>query len=579
MKKKESFIKFLFSLYKPVKFTGFIMITFMIISEIFKLLKQYILKDIIDVPTKLGFELHDLYFYIVLILVFYLFELITYYISNITRCITVYRKQTPYITKVLFEQMNRKRYSFFTDNYSGKITASINQIIDGTNALNERLTTGIISVLTIIVTNLIMLFTINYLLFGVAIVLFLGIIIIRILYFQKTYLPLARKSQEASREFDGILNDTVINFTSIKIFNAIKKFGNSIKSKKEESNEFIIKAHRYEFTFGAIVNVIFLAVFSVLIWYSVKQYEVGAMSIGDLVFFCNAMIALKSASTNFSWAYINTSELLVKLKSGYDILYEGEEESLDESKPDLKIDNGEIVFEHVSFSYTDKIVLKNLSLKIQNRQKIGLIGESGSGKTTISNLIFKFFEPQEGKILIGGKDIQNFNTKSLYENITYIQQETILLHTTILENIKLVKSEATMEEVIDAAKRAKIHDFIMTLNDKYETVVGERGIKLSGGQRQRIALARIFLRQAKVVVFDEATSSLDSNTEFEIQKNINEYFKDQTVLCIAHRLSTLENMDLIYVLKNGEIVDCGKPNEIIPKYQTHKTIFNSGLLE
>ena len=153
-----------------------------------------------------------------------------------------------------------------------------------------------------------------------------------------------------------------------------------------------------------------------------------------------------------------------------------------------------------------------------------------------------------------------------YNNLTYVPQETILLHSTIYDNIKIAKPDATNEEIYNTAKKAELHNFIESLEDKYNTIVGERGIKLSGGQRQRIALARIFLRDSKIVIFDEATSSLDNNTEFKIQQNIHKYFNNQTIICIAHRLSTLKDMDNILVIEKEEIVDFGTPDDIIPKY-------------
>ncbi len=181
-------------------------------------------------------------------------------------------------------------------------------------------------------------------------------------------------------------------------------------------------------------------------------------------------------------------------------------------------------------------------------------------------MIFKFYNPVSGSILIDDKDIYKYSANSLYNNLTYVPQETILLHSTIYDNIKIAKPDATNEEIYNAAKKAELHNFIESLEDKYNTIVGERGIKLSGGQRQRIALARIFLRDSKIVIFDEATSSLDNNTEFKIQQNINKYFNNQTIICIAHRLSTLKDMDNILVIEKGEIVDFGTPDYIIPKY-------------
>ncbi len=188
------------------------------------------------------------------------------------------------------------------------------------------------------------------------------------------------------------------------------------------------------------------------------------------------------------------------------------------------------------------------------------------------NLIFKFYKPESGSILIDDKDIYEYNTNSLYNNLTYVPQETILLHSTIYDNIKIAKPNATREEIYNAARKAELHNFIEGLEDKYDTIVGERGIKLSGGQRQRIALARIFLRDSKIVIFDEATSSLDNNTEFKIQQNIHKYFNDQTIICIAHRLSTLKNMDNIIVIEKGKIIDYGIPDYIIPKYDKKEFI-------
>lgn len=181
-------------------------------------------------------------------------------------------------------------------------------------------------------------------------------------------------------------------------------------------------------------------------------------------------------------------------------------------------------------------------------------------------MIFKFYNPECGSILIDDKDIYKYSANSLYNNLTYVPQETILLHSTIYDNIKIAKPDATNGEIYNAAKKAELHNFIESLEDKYNTIVGERGIKLSGGQRQRIALARIFLRDSKIVIFDEATSSLDNNTEFKIQQNIHKYFNNQTIICIAHRLSTLKDMDNILVIEKGEIVDFGTPDYIIPKY-------------
>lgn len=572
IEKNRGFLEFLKSLYKPVKMLTIIMIASMIISQALDLVKQYIIKGIIDLPNTNGFQITDLYRVIFILLGVIILELIFYYTSNITRTIYMLKKQTPYISEKLFNNLNKKAYPFFIDNYSGKIASSINEINDETQALNEKITSKFISILTSMISSLIILYTIDVKIFIVAFILFFGIIITRSIYFSKRFLPAVKKAQEYNREYNGILNDAVLNFTSLKIYSAIESFSKTLKGKKEDANLYRNNASKKEFTYGAVANVIYIIVFTILMLYSVKMYSNNLMSLGNLIFFINAMITLKSQTTSFTWAYIHIGETLVKIKNSYQLLYENNN-IIEDNKDDINITNGNVEFRNVFFKYNKKYIFEDFNLNIENKEKIGVIGISGSGKTTLVNLLFKFYSPENGKILIDNKDIQNYNTKSLYNNLTYVPQETILLHTSIYDNIKIAKPSASKEEIINAAKRAELHDFIESLEDKYDTIVGERGIKLSGGQRQRIALARIFLRDSKIVIFDEATSSLDNNTEFKIQKNIHKYFKNQTIICIAHRLSTLKDMDKIIVIDKGKIIDVGLPDEIISKYDKKELSF------
>ena len=572
IEKNRGFLEFLKSLYKPVKMLTIIMIASMIISQALDLVKQYIIKGIIDLPNTNGFQITDLYRVIFILLGVIILELIFYYTSNITRTICMLKKQTPYISEKLFNNLNKKAYPFFIDNYSGKIASSINEINDETQVLNEKITSKFISILTSMISSLIILYTIDVKIFIVAFILFFGIIITRSIYFSKRFLPAVKKAQEYNREYNGILNDAVLNFTSLKIYSAIESFSKTLKGKKEDANLYRNNASKKEFTYGALANVIYIIVFTILMLYSVKMYSNNLMSLGDLIFFINAMITLKSQTTSFTWAYIHIGETLVKIKNSYQLLYE-DNNIIEDNKDEINITNGNVEFRNVFFKYNKKYIFEDFNLNIENKEKIGVIGISGSGKTTLVNLLFKFYSPENGKILIDNKDIQNYNTKSLYNNLTYVPQETILLHTSIYDNIKIAKPSASKEEIINAAKRAELHDFIESLEDKYDTIVGERGIKLSGGQRQRIALARIFLRDSKIVIFDEATSSLDNNTEFKIQKNIHKYFKNQTIICIAHRLSTLKDMDKIIVIDKGKIIDVGLPDEIISKYDKKELSF------
>lgn len=510
-----------------------------------------------------------MYKVIAVLIIVIVLEIVFFYISNIIRTIYVLKKQTPYIAEKLFNNLNKKEHSFFTDNYTGKIATAITQITNQVTELNTQITAEFISLLTSMVSSLIVLYTINLNIFIVATVLFSGIIITRIIYFNKSYLPFISKAEVYDREYSGTLNDAILNFSSLKLYNATESFAHKLKLKQQIVNVFRNKASKREFSYGAMANVAYVITFGILMVYAVNLYGSNAMTLGNLVFFLNAMISIKSKSTLFAWSYIHIGEIMVKLKNSYELLYK-DNNVLDDQKESIDITTGNVSFENVSFRYNKNYVFENFNLTIKDKQKVGIIGVSGSGKTTLVNLLFKFYSPEKGRILIDGKDISNYNTNSLYGNLTYVPQETILLHSSIYDNIKLAKPTATAEEIYHAAKKAELHDFIESLENKYNTIVGERGIKLSGGQRQRIALARIFLRDSKIVIFDEATSSLDNNTEFKIQKNIHKYFKNQTIICIAHRLSTLKDMDTIYVIEKGKIVDSGTPEEIIPKYEKIK---------
>lgn len=570
----KKFKEFLISLYKPVKGLTIWMIGSMIICQILDLVKQFIIKDIIDLPSARNFQIRDLYNVIFILLLVIIMELIFYYISNITRTIKMVKKQTPYISEQLFNNLDKKKYPFFVDNYSGKISTSINEINNEIINLNTQITSKFIAILTSIISSLVLLYTINFNIFLTATILFCGIIITRLIYFSKIYLPLVKKAQEYDREYNGVLNDAVLNFTSLKIYRAIENFSKTLKLKKEEANLYKNNASTKEFTFGAIANVIYIIVLAILMMYSVKLYENNLMTLGNFIFFINAMISIKNQTTNFTWAYIHIGEILVKMKNSYELLY-ADNNVVDDNKNDILIKTGKVEFKDISFRYNKNYVFENFNLIVNDKQKIGIIGVSGSGKTTLVNLLFKFYSPQKGEILIDDKNITDYNTSSLYSNLTYVPQETILLHSSIYENIRIAKPDANEDEIINAAKKAELHEFIESLDDKYNTIVGERGIKLSGGQRQRIALARIFLRDSKIVIFDEATSSLDNNTEFKIQKNIHKYFYDQTIICIAHRLSTLKDMDNILVIEKGQIIDYGTPEDIIPKYDNKEFLIEN----
>ena len=239
----------------------------------------------------------------------------------------------------------------------------------------------------------------------------------------------------------------------------------------------------------------------------------------------------------------------------------------------LHAQNADIEFDHVEFSYGEKIALHNISLPIKSGQLVALVGSSGSGKTTLSNLLLRFYDPQRGAVRIGGVDIREFTTRDLRSQIAVVTQETVLFDDTIGQNIELGRPGATKEEIIAAAQHAQAHQFILENPNGYDTVIGERGMKLSGGQRQRLSIARAVLRNAPILILDEATAALDTEIERAVQTALDELMKGRTTLCIAHRLSTILHADLIVVMDQGRIVETGRHDELVARGGVYQKLY------
>lgn len=240
---------------------------------------------------------------------------------------------------------------------------------------------------------------------------------------------------------------------------------------------------------------------------------------------------------------------------------------------------GNFEFKNVKFGYNENLVLKGLNLKIDSGKTYGIVGKSGSGKTTIFNLLNKLYTINSGNIFIDGKDINNLNEKSIRGNITIISQNPYIFNMSIKDNLKLVKQDVTDDEIIDACKLACLDDYIEELPDKYNTVVGEGGVNLSGGQRQRLAIARALVQNTRIILFDEATSALDNETQTKIQKAIDNLKGHYTIIIIAHRLSTIVNCDKIFILEDGKISDLGTHKELIKNNKYYQKLCETELLE
>ena len=278
--------------------------------------------------------------------------------------------------------------------------------------------------------------------------------------------------------------------------------------------------------------------------------------------------------------FVSLFEQFQQGMSGFSRFHEimNESEEVDSGEIELTDVRGDIVFENVSFGYDavegEKLVISNLNLKIEAGKTLALVGPSGGGKTTLCNLIPRFYNVSSGRILLDGHDLMDIKIPSLRRNIGMVSQSVFLFDGTIGENIAYGTPDATEEDIISAAKKANIHDFVMTLDDGYNTQVGERGVKLSGGQRQRISIARVFLSNPKLLILDEATSALDNATEMQIQASLEELSHGRTVIVVAHRLSTVKNADEIVVIDKDGIVEKGTHDELLQKNGEYKKLYD-----
>jgi ATP-binding cassette subfamily B protein len=303
-----------------------------------------------------------------------------------------------------------------------------------------------------------------------------------------------------------------------------------------------------------------------MVYYAIGIWAANGMTVGQFAMAASLCLLLIEQARGLSRKFLEFFEYIGNVTDGVSIIVRPHEVVDQSGATPLRVTRGEVRIEGLAFAYLpERPIFTNLDLLIPAGQKVGLVGFSGSGKSTLLNLLLRLFEPQGGRILIDGQDIQQVSQETLRGALAMIPQDPMLFHRTLMENVRYGRLDATDEEVIAAARQAHAHEFIMETEDKYDSLVGERGVKLSGGQRQRIALARAILKNARILLLDEATSSLDSVTEHHIQDSLQALMRDKTVLVIAHRLSTLAHLDRIIVFHRGQIVEDGGHAELLAR--------------
>ena len=357
--------------------------------------------------------------------------------------------------------------------------------------------------------------------------------------------------------------DSLLNFETVKYFNNEGFEANRLDQSLEEY-ELAANQSRHSLSLLNIAQTFIIMVgITIMLVMSVYGIKSGEIDIGGFVVINAYMLQLYQPLNWLGSVYREIRQALTDMENMFSLL-EVAPTTNDNLEDIPQSNDAEIRFENVSFDYdVRRTIIKNISFTVPNGKKVAIVGPTGAGKSTISRLLFKFYDPKEGNIFINNTNINKISQNSLRKIIGVVPQDTVLFNDTIYYNIAYGNTGATREEVVSAAQNADIHDFITILPDGYETIVGERGLKLSGGEKQRVAIARTILKNPKIFFFDEATSALDTSTEKEIQKNLENVSKGKTTLIIAHRLSTAANADNIIVLDQGAIIEQGTHESLL----------------
>jgi ATP-binding cassette, subfamily B, bacterial MsbA len=386
-------------------------------------------------------------------------------------------------------------------------------------------------------------------------------------------------SLEASDKFMKFLSEIIKGSWLIKIYQKEEDELKKISMIIDERFKAIRKVEQTRLGAGPIMEIISALAIAIVVFFAGYRSMQGAITLGEFVSFLAALMLAYQPVRALAGINVGIQEGITAAKRIYEIIDQKNEIYNDENAPSLKLKNATLEFKNISFTYPDGThALKNLSAKIEGGKKVGLVGISGSGKTTFLNLIPRFFNLKHGTILIDDQNINNINLNSLRKEISIVSQDVILFDDTIRSNILYGNASASHDEIVNSCKFAAAQDFIEKLPNKYETIIGENGIKLSGGQKQRLSIARAILKDSPIILLDEATSSLDSDSEAVIQKAIENLTKNKTTIIIAHRLSTIMNCDKILVFDSGQIVAEGTHEFLVNNSLIYKNLYEKQII-
>ncbi len=461
-----------------------------------------------------------------------------------------------------FKHLIGHSYNFFISSFAGALTHKVNRFAKAYQIIFEA------AVLTFVPTLLFLAGSIIVLsLYNLVLGLILGAWVVVFIAFQlgmsNLRQPYRRLRAEADSKVTATSADAISNQVTITLFSASKFEVSAFNNVVEAWRKAGVRAWLTDAYVWTVTDFLMVLIQVVLLAGAIHFWSQGMLTVGDFVLIqtyllviFGKLISIQNDLKRVYDAFADAGEMLDILTKPHDVRDK-------RGAKKLKTDVGEIVFDDVTFGFHDDNILHQFNLKIGGGEKVALVGPSGAGKSTVTKLLLRLYEIKKGQILIDAQNIAEVTQDSLREDIAFVPQEPILFHRTLMENIRYGRRDATDEEVIEAAKKAHCHEFIGKLPLKYETYVGERGIKLSGGERQRVAIARAILKDAPILVLDEATSSLDSESEALIQDALEVLMQGKTVVVIAHRLSTIMKMDRIVVMEQGKVVAQGTHLELV----------------
>ena len=473
-----------------------------------------------------------------------------------------------------FENLLFHSHQFFTNSFSGALVKRVSRLVRAFETIMDKIQFDILPLLIVTIGTVTTIFLRSTTL-GWAVLAYIALYLGANLWYVQMRMRFVVQRAAKDSEVTGILADALSNSHTIQQFNGYRQEFRLFRKVSEEWRSITALTWRMNEWNMAIQAALTTSIEIVIIYVSLRHWQQGLLTIGDFVLFQGLLIAINGKLWNFSKVLKGFYEAFADAQEMIEILDTPHEVKDKRRAKNLQLKKAKISFQNVTFSYHHlKHILDQFNLEIRPHEKIALVGPSGAGKSTITKILFRFFDIQEGKILIDGQDISAITLESLRNAIALVPQEPSLFHRSLMNNIRYGRLEATDEEVIDAAKRARCHEFISSLPLGYDTFVGERGVKLSGGERQRVAIARAILKNAPILVLDEATSSLDSASEYLIQEALHELMKQKTVIVIAHRLSTIMQMDRIIVLQEGKVVDTGTHKELLARTGVYKTLWD-----